>query len=557
LRILKNAMLLMVMPIFWWGPMAHPYINKLALKKARSRLDSGDERINADMVKRLEAGGDHFLYAGNSADAVSSCHVLNNIAIYDYAHNAIPNRADGIPHFGYTLIDEWLQATAGNRPGTAYDDRDFAVACGWLAHQLADWYPHYASVDQDGDLVEDGRAAADEFRIFTGFANSHRVLGSDYYPEILANYVQTDHALLEFFYDLLILNNNPDESNFFAQNRVSICKNRLVHGHWSNLLTATSERYLGTMVRIPPEHVPALEKSFNNVIGGIQCLLEMITSLRPSVVKAVQESLDPQANRGTDYLDLSVERVVNELFCKSYAEISRLVNRPLNVGENNPWAYKYHRPGSIIYPLVNQLGQMSNPQKLLPFLRNKGYVAIPFNCGLIKNIRVPARWLRPLITPLEDGIWRLLPKTDQESDALFCYFRELLSEDHQDLDIPLKKFKKNLQPAVALDAGLKVDQEATLEQMITERELRLRLAPATSPSQAELDKLLDPKKLLFRVDGYDVRDNPAAYTLEGRWEGALWHLTCKLLDPQTEVKHLFVDIHDLSDMHSRYLEYER
>ena len=51
-----------------------------------------------------------FIFAGNSADAISMYHILNKVSMYDYAHNAIPDTYSGCPQFGYALIDEWRQA---------------------------------------------------------------------------------------------------------------------------------------------------------------------------------------------------------------------------------------------------------------------------------------------------------------------------------------------------------------------------------------------------------------------------------------------------------------
>ena len=111
--------------------MVHPHINRLALRKAKKELASGNTGINEDMIKRLAANEEAFIFAGNSADAISMNHILNNVSVYDYAHNAIPDTFEGSPQFGQALIDEWRQAYDGER-GVRYSDRDFR-GCLWLA----------------------------------------------------------------------------------------------------------------------------------------------------------------------------------------------------------------------------------------------------------------------------------------------------------------------------------------------------------------------------------------------------------------------------------------
>ncbi|MHB8928894.1 MAG: hypothetical protein ACYC9Q_14850, partial [Bacillota bacterium] len=66
-----------------------------------------------------------------------------------------------------------------------YPPGEWAVDCGWLATQFDDFYPHYAPADSQGALVKAGATNGSPFK---GYANSHRVLGTSFYREILDEY---------------------------------------------------------------------------------------------------------------------------------------------------------------------------------------------------------------------------------------------------------------------------------------------------------------------------------------------------------------------------------
>ncbi|HIE12432.1 MAG TPA: hypothetical protein EYP63_03250 [Desulfotomaculum sp.] len=557
IRVLRNAFLLVLSPLFWWGPVVHPHINRLALKKAEEELAAGSRDINRDMVERLRRNEEAFIFAGNSADAISTHHVLNSVSIYDYAHNALPDTFSGSPEFGCTLIDEWLQAAAGKRGGLHYKEEDFAVACGWLAHQLADWYPHYAAVDGDGNLVNDGHAAADEVNIFSGFADSHRVFGADFHPEILQNYVVADHALIELFHDLLTMQSDKE---FFDRNRVKLFETP--PGTQQNLLTAASERYAGCAARIPPEHIPVLEETFNTVIRGLQLFIELLTVVRPSVATAVKNSIGPQVTGRPDYLRLSVEKVVDGLFKKSYAEISRLARQePAVKGPTGRGILlsTVKTPGSILFPIVRELGTVFQLNRLLPVLRGRESWPVRLKVfGLpVVTIDLANELLRMLISLISVKSMQALSRRNYETNALLAYLSELISDDHGDLQAPLRRFKRSLRPVVRIDGDPGTPEEERLRDMLARREIRIRIVPATSPSHPDPAKLLNPQRLLFRIDGYDVRDCPDAFRLEERWEDNVLLLACSILrEPAEGLHHLFVDIWDNTNVHSRYLDRE-
>ena len=495
--------------------MVHPRINRLALRKAEKELASGNPNINEDMLKRLTANEKTFIFAGNSADAISMHHVLNNVSVYDYAHNAIPDTYSGSPQFGYVLIDEWRQAYNGARDAR-YSDRDFAVACGWLAHQLADWHPHYAAIDRAGTLVGDGHQAGDGVRIFSGLANSHRVLGADYYPEILHKNVMIDHALIEFFYDLLTLQDHHKELKNNHVEHFSVVGNQC-------LLTAASERFIGKAARIPPEKIGEFWKTHNFVISSLQSFLRLISIFKPATVSAIRNTFDPKITSATDYVSLSTDRVVEGMFCQSYDEINRRATENFNLGTAGSIAVK--KPGSLLYPIIRELGMFAGPRKAFSF-HEKIY------------------WTPKMVSFLNDRKQLAYTQRNHDTEALFCFLSELILQNQQDTLVPLANFRQTVRPIIDL-AGAGSSKEENLKQMLNSHQLTLRFIPATSPEFPNKRKLLDRNRLNFKIDGYDVSLIPESYLIDESWSGEVLTLSCHLIKaPNVGVHDLFVDIHD-------------
>jgi len=264
-RMLRNIMLFTVSPCFMCGPFAHPYINKKALERAQERLNNGDQSINRELVDACRKHEDAFVFGGNSADTVSMHHVVNGISIYDYSHNAIPDEAKGVPVFGYTLIDQWF------REPDKRSTEELAIACGWLGHQIADWYPHYAKIEKDGVLSTEPESPADEIAAFSGYADSHPIFGDGYCPAVLRANTVAEHALIEFFHDSRIL--DKERTGLF----VNPNKGLAGFGHDKrNLLTITSERFRRTNVRIPHQHIKYLNRDFDKVIFYMRVLIEAV-----------------------------------------------------------------------------------------------------------------------------------------------------------------------------------------------------------------------------------------------------------------------------------------
>ncbi len=507
--------------------MVHPHINRLALRKAEKDLASSHPNINEDMLKRLTANEDAFIFSGNSADAISMHHILNNVSMYDYAHNAIPDTYSGCPQFGYALIDEWRQAYSGARD-MRYPDRDFAVACGWLAHQLADWYPHYAAIDRAGALVSDGHQAGDGVRTFSGFANSHRVLGADYYPEILHQYVTIDHALIEFFYDLLALQDYRKELKNNHVEHFSVAGNHC-------LLTATSERYIGQAARIPPEKVSEFWKTHNFVISSLQSFLKLISIFRPATVSAIRNTIDPRVTGATDYISLSADHVVEGLLCQSYDEINRMATE--NFYQGTAGSISVKKPGNLLYPVIRELGMFAGLHKAFSFHEQLS-------------------WTPKMVSFLDDRKELAYTQRNHDAEALFCFLSELILKNRQDLSAPLENFRQTVRPVIEL-TGTGSSKEEILKQMLRSRQLTFRFIPAASPVHPDDRKLLNRNRLNFKIDGYDVSLMPESYLLNESWSGEVLKLSCYLLKPPSVGVHdLFVDIQDQGGASARFLDFE-
>lgn len=108
-QVLLLLLLAPVLPILALSPFSHAYVNRVALRKARDEAHKGNPRVNKELLELLSKHEREFVNAGNSADAISTYHVLNGIDLYDYAHNYHPDHAQGVPRFGYTLVNEWYE----------------------------------------------------------------------------------------------------------------------------------------------------------------------------------------------------------------------------------------------------------------------------------------------------------------------------------------------------------------------------------------------------------------------------------------------------------------
>ena len=305
-RLLTLTLMLPVLPCFMWGPFMHPYINLRALRKARDRADEGDASINMELVEACEDNLDHFVYGANSADTISTNHVTTGLTIYDYAHNAVPDNAQGLPFFGYALIDQW-QRSSSSKPCKA----DLALACGWLGHQLADWYPHYARMEKGGVLSQDPTGVADEISSFSGFADAHPIFGDDHLPSILRTNTVIEHALIELFYDIIAVHEHDSE----------LFKDPLKCLAMFSDTDDNLHRYVGAFQRIYTRFlrstpIPNCQFPASHLL--MRLLIEVIRVYRPGLVDSLRLRFWQN-----EFVERSIDRVVDFMFRQDFSEIHK------------------------------------------------------------------------------------------------------------------------------------------------------------------------------------------------------------------------------------------
>ncbi|MEW6572375.1 MAG: hypothetical protein AB1374_01910 [Bacillota bacterium] len=499
-RLFKRTLLLPLFPVFWWGPVTHPYINQRALERAEQEAASGDPKINRDLLSRLQRYRDVFVFSGNSADSIATQHILTRSPVYDYTHNSVPDCASGTPLFGYSLIDEWLNDQ--KRGARLYSEEDFAVACGWLAHQLADWYAHYAPVDRHGELAKDPSASPSNATVFEGYANSHRVLGADFCPEILRQYRLIDHALLEFFYDFLIAHADVEER--FNTNRLDFFRNYRRKGRYFNLLTAASERFRGAAARIHPGEITVLEENLHAIIKGIRMLIQLSTFLRPGLPDAIDRGLRPEAGE-PDYVGLSIERVLNGLFRKSYEEIARLAD-PTRTTDRDIYpeplvVREVMQPGTLLFRFAHRLGSLL-PDFSPPLFRSPD----DFSLRFLRVFELRGKIAAYLTAGISAEKLAAFARTEDES-ALLAFFTVLLSTPQPELDAARARFRALLRPVVEFSGHPEASESQKLSVMLNNGEISVRIIPAIALNDpaSRIQKGLDMASLRFYFDGYDVQ----------------------------------------------------
>ncbi|MEW5762598.1 MAG: hypothetical protein AB1776_05300 [Bacillota bacterium] len=547
-RLLVRLLLLPILPLLGWGPITHPLINLKALTRARDEARRGGKinRTVLDIVTRYKRA---YVFGGNSADIVAAHHIATGSSFYDYTHNNLPDLPSGLPQFGYTLLDTWRRAAEGEAGGP-YPEEEFAVACGWLAHQLADWYAHYAAVDREGRLLDNPTVTGNGVTVFNGYSNAHRVLGAAFYPEILEVYNLTDHALLELFYDLLIVGN--DETHVFDAPDVALFRTRRGGEGARNLLTSATERYLGRAARIPPELVEELGADYRQVVRGMRVLLEFLLFLRPSLPGTLAATFGP--GQGTpDYLDLAAKRVVDGLFRKDFQEIARLAAQP-EAAAAIPPAAAGARAGTVLFQIARRLGPLLDPQVWVPVLRDPDSLNLKLFWGAF-DLR--ARAAREIACLFVRAKLKSVLGEDMAAGAVLAFLAEMLAGDHENLDEPRRRFRRHLRPVITLEAEAGVSEAERVLAMLRRHELRVRITPAVIPGDAlsRQEKGLLPETLCFRVDGYDAAFLPAVFTLEHLWDGDRLILVCRLnreLEPGRH--HLFVSVRDAAGIAARPLD---
>ena len=550
---LKLLLMVPVLPCFLWGPFMHPYVNFRALKKARKEAEEGDSSVNMELVEACEENLDDYVFGGNSADTVSTNHVTTGLTIYDYAHNAVPDHAKGVPFFGYALVDQWKQE--GKR-----DKKDLALACGWLGHQLADWYPHYACIQRGGVLSQDPTGVADEINSFSGFADAHLVFGDDYYPSVLSTNSVIEHALIELFYDIVAV--HEDNCGLFTDPHQCLA---MFSEADDNLLTVTSERYRGRYTRIPPEHIPSLTKNFEQVIFLMRLLIETISAHKPGLA----DSLRLRYWRD-EFVEQSVDRVVDLMFRQDFPQISQKAVPPEEkLGSGDSYKLINSKMGSTLFEILHSISKPLQKWESETLLKAIEDPLVLLGEGLPTLLRLALggalkRWLSNLIDV------RLYRSSLVEKNGLASFLLTLLIEDDDDpIERAIQSYKRAAPPIVTLDkapSGVMPSVESVAD-LFRKGNIPIRISPAVLPDDPDLGavKRLDRSTLIFRIDGYDVTHRPDLFDVaEERWEnggdsenGGELVLNVGLRDNLPgKHHHIFVDIHDQTGTHSKYLDLE-
>lgn len=559
-RLLVRVLLLPIMPCFMWGPVVHPYINKRALETAKERVKRGSNKpANQLLVETLARHRDVYIYAGNSADAISSNHVLNGVYIYDYSHNNIPDCANGSPVFGYRLVHRAIEnlKSAGSEGERMRRSRELALACGWLSHQLADWWPHYRSFGKDGKPTPDERVA-DEVETFSGYADSHQILGSNFYPDVLAATKDVDHAIVELFHDAYVL--FTDDSRHFRPG--AICA-LAPTSKQDNLITLVSEAFADSgEARIPPEHIPALIEDFNAVISGMHSMILLLKVLQPAFEPMVKQFCE--SGEKLRYVDSSVEYVVDNLFALSADEIERRAtgNIPGIVGGINKLEIIKRRSGTRLMNLALRLAKALPPKIISTACKPNGDLSLALRTlGRLTLLRldIGSDLVGVLKTLLLSAI-ESLGRRKEDIRSLACFVSALLSEAENPLEAARDKYCTNLRPLVRIgapgDLRTGTREEDLLRTMYQEqRELRFRIVPAVKRQGGSDDYRIDRESLLVRINGYDHNDPRAPFVVKSEFQGDI--LVCVVsLKPgfQATDLHVFVNANDYRGEHSDYID---
>ncbi len=547
--LLKTTMMAAVMPALGWGPFVHPHINRRALEEAQERANQGDIKINRATLELLSAHQDTFIFAANSADAISNHNVIHGLPIYDYAHNYLPDsNTNGEPLFGYALVDTWRKHRA------QFPEEDGVIAYGWLAHQLADWYPHYAHINQDGRLNENERLSANESTSFSGYADSHPVLGNDYLRPVLNEQRLINHALIELFWDILILeSDNVDQ--YLDKNQVKLFPKR---GETS-LITECAKLFGRDYCVIPAEHVGPLKSDFDFVIDGMRILIELMKKARPGLPGLLAESGPATIGYGRDLIERSVNKVVEDVFCvddSTIDDITRQLTKPAAADAARAGlSIDVHQTpktvGSIFFRLALQLGMTKFATELKPVLVDKPreFLGIRFPRRLDPRVR--------LISEMVKAGGKRLTAGTSANDPLVNFQSKLLLDGTATLGDAVEAWRLAAKPAIALgDPSDHRKPELIARDMLLQNRLDIRICPASRRSDDAIkrdQKAIEDSSLLLRLNGHPIaglaQTGAAVLTRKHLNNDPLAELVieCKLNQPLTRgVHHLFVDAKDRS-----------
>jgi len=565
--LIAHLLLMPIAPLLCWGPFTHPYVNYKALDRVKGKKRYKDasgnvHTVNRDLVRVAEDHEETFIFAGNSTDAIATHHLANDTFIYDYLHNWIPHELDGLPTdpprrplVGNALVSEWFH----NR--CRWSDREGAVAMGWLGHQTADWYPHYARVDTQCTRLEPEEGPADEENVFWGYCNAHPIWGADFHKPVLIRNTINEHALIELLQDFVVRNGEGVE--WLQSSRCEMFEQ--IGG--TNLLTEVSSRFWPRYMRIPAEHVDPLRRDFDLVIDGMALLIEAMGLVRPDLPD-VLAAAPQRVLRSQRFVDRSIDKVATEVFCTEIGPPSKIDlsidGRPLKDVDIGPPGT---RPGTALFAIAHKVGLSAGLDVAAAMIGDDGLrVTLPGLGCLAPTFHVGKKLVAALAGAAEARFGRPGGKQKQ----LPAFLTSLLLHPGASFEKAVKDSVRHGKSAVTFGRNYRrrdLDEEYVMR-FLRSGEGQVRLYPAGSKSSGGLrsGKRLLPGTLLFRINGFAASQMPEQIEINTQFEhedseGVLV-VACRLKqDPAELVQsigmgayHVFIDIQDASGVWAEHLD---
>ncbi|MGD8239628.1 MAG: hypothetical protein PVH68_13800, partial [Armatimonadota bacterium] len=341
----------------------------------------------------------------------------------------------------------------------------------------------------------------------------------------------------------------------------------------------------GAFSRIPHEHLPFLDRDFDFVIVGIHLLLQLIKLLQPRLVKELKPRFDLIGGAMPNLLDRSADRLVHCVFRKRWDQIAEhaspaIPGRPPDpVGQpQSVRVTPIKAPGTPLFGFARKLGEAVKLEELRDILADPHepfrFALAPFGLKLfsVDVAQALAKWVaRKAVSSIRGG--------QLGERALVRFLCELLTARRPRLHRALRDFRSRLRPIIE-------PYTTDVEEAVRRGEYGVRITPACwlACSKSCRAKALDLEKLIFRVNGYDVRELPDYFKYCRRWVGDIpereLEVKVKYTGPRggtrkgairqdaaqqdkgeevampTGVHHLFVDIFDKSDVHAEHLDQE-
>lgn len=563
--VITRALLMPMLPCIQWGPFTHPDIARRAfLKCSGAAADAPIPEIREAVDANLRV----FMFAANSPDAISTNHFLRNRISYDYAHNYMPDSPEGLPLFGLKLVEEGLRrvravsasggggtragtVTVAARPGAlgprrALALRDLAFACGWLAHQVSDWVPHYLGIAR--------QVPGAGVRTFTGYANSHQVLTPAFHEDILASKVWIEHGIVEMLHDLHSAAH--DTSGMLALGKTGVW---LPLEPVDNIITAVSSAFLSRgHSKIPARHLPALAEDFSAIIRGLDSIMVLLRRLQPGLDRAVDQFVAERQQ----YLDMSIQQTYDWVFGITEERLAELTGaRPDDAVERRAEIVPL-RYDSALQKLAFKVGSSVSPSLVEAMAKPGAMIAVPLKIGPISTelrIDLIERFKRPLL----EAAGRI-GGSDTETRAAATFTVALLGADpgRDIIRTATDAYCTGLKPIAALDyaperyAGKNEDE--VLLDMVNRREIHIRFTPALRTDKNTPQYLLNPDSVVLQVNGCSGSDPGAPFTVDPV-DTESQVLRYKLIlrdDICFSTLHLFADVCDGrgGQCHSDYLD---